>query len=83
MEPKSIQNGLQSGFGRAWMEDSDSKRKKVRVKSIPGALTEHKQEVFATSGGGKLGGGKWLHTLDDRVQGQGVGAPLRGSLKGP
>ena len=77
LEPKSVQNRFQSGFGRALIEDSDSKPKKDKVKSVLGAMAEHKQEDFAPSGGGKQGGGKWLHTPDVPWTSQGVGGSPR------
>ena len=58
LEPKSVQNGIQSGFGRALIEDSDSKPKKERVRSIGGALGEHKLEDFGAPGGRETGRGQ-------------------------
>ena len=58
LEAKSIQNQFQSGFGRALIEDSDSKPKKERVKSIGGALAEHKLEDFGAPGGRETGRGQ-------------------------
>ena len=58
MEPKSVQNDVQSSFGRALIEDSDSKPKKDKVESVPGALAEHKQEDFGGPGGRETGRGQ-------------------------
>ena len=76
MEPKSVQNGIQSGFGRALIEDSDSKPKKERVESIGGALGSTNLRILVPLGGGKQGGGKWFHTPDVPWTSQGVGGLL-------
>ena len=58
MEPKSVQNGVQSRFGRALIKDSDSKLKKDKAASVPGALAEHKLEDFGAPGGRETGRGQ-------------------------
>ena len=55
MEPKSLQNRFQRGFGRALNEDSVSKLKKVRARSVEGVATELKHEDSGSSGEGRKG----------------------------
>ena len=52
LEPKSLQNRFRSGFGRALDEDSVSKLKKERAKSIGGAAVGSKLDGFWVLGRG-------------------------------
>ena len=76
MELKSVQNGVQSGFGRALIENSDSKLKKERS-FIAAPVGEHKLEDFGAPEGRETGRGKWLHTPDVPWTSQGVGGQMQ------
>merc|ERR1711908_262504 len=54
----SVQNGVQSNFGGALIEDSDSTPKKDKVASVAGPLGEHKLEDFGAPGGMETGSGQ-------------------------
>ena len=73
MESKSLQSKSQNGFGRTLDEDIVSKVKKKKAESVGGPPGRLKVEVCEALGGGKQGGGKWLHTPDVPWTSQGVG----------
>ena len=83
LESKSVQNQAQNGFGRALDEDIVSKLQEDTAKFIWTAQARFKIESFGASGGGKQGGGKWLHTPDVPWTSQGVGGSDPGPPIGP
>ena len=60
-------NQFPSGFGRTLNEDSVSKLKKERAKSVAGAATEHKLGGFGASvgEGNRVGADNCPHTPDN------------------
>ena len=75
MEPKSVQNRFQSGFGRALIEASDSKPKKKRAKSVGGAPSRLKVEVFEALGEGNREGANGFTRLTSLGQAKGSADP--------
>ena len=76
MEPKSLQNRFRSGFGRALNEDSVSKLKKERAKSVGGAAPEIKLEGISALGRGNKEGGSIVLTRLTTCPRTGVGGYL-------
>ena len=74
LEPKSVQNGFQSGFGRALIEDRDSKLKTEAVESSG----SDQKTCFRAPWGEGTGRGEtsWHHTPANPVTSTGVGGSL-------